>query len=1062
MSRKRQDRKVSRYAILIKQTTLALLLATVLGFLPSTPVLSAPPDNANAQTPKPSSDDEKLAQALDQIERTLQRIQSKMDRKQAIVEEKTNLKGLHQAIISLDQKAMIGFKKIEQNIKDKDLPAVIMDRHQKAVAHYTQTMATLQSNLDVMDKAKDDTGFKQGLTNALGHLKEAKKKEKHAPQKFDGGNLPSRPAKPNRSNRPKINKAQFIEEGLYDQSIVRLASHGSFDLGGLVGADNPAYLSETPEIRITESIVQWAALLEHNPVKIYEFVTNKIQWLPAWGSYQSAEQTLINRRGGSIDIAGLLIALLRASGIPARYVHGTVDVDADKLMNWLGGFSNTFAAWDFASAAGLPIVGVASGGNIVRYRLEHVWVEAAIDFNPSRGAINKRADTWVAMDPSFKDLNIVSGSNITNDVAFDVSQYLSTLNVYGPVLDYHVRVTDFIQGQNLEGVPDPLQYKVYITPKEIGIRILPSSLKYKVVLTPNRYAQIPAQLRSIVAINFIDELGNSSANVTFSHADLVGNRVTLSYQPATAQDEALVASYGGSIYDVPPYLLYLTPTLKVNGATVFQGPSLQMGERQKILFRTVGPTITTQGLPHDVIAGSYMGIVINANGIGAGGPGQNNARLWDSVTNKSEPDVSYDELVGEYLHAIAQNYFFATDRRSGSLGGFYNVMFMRMPSEGAALLTPVISYFFGIPRSARPTQVQLDVPGEFFNAMARDRNDQNLKTYLEIRGLEGSYNEGDVFNQISGFSSVSAVKAIQYANQQGIPVHKINQSNFGTVFPLLQLDSEDLNEIRNGINAGYEAIVPEREMLIGSWRGVGFIIRDPQTFSGVYRISGGLSGSNSEGNQVDIEELAKKPHSFFTRSMDAYTQGNISHAALAQIGEVIVDGAMDIHGISYRDTGECSGLVRIAYLAAGICLDPWNPTRCKNPLIKDSDYNKDNPSGVWHHHALANKQGLLESVRRKNNPLLGDIVFFDKTTRPGKELEHEGIITSKPIPGGDGTVAFIHASLSRGVFIGRMNINDPTNPGSNLWIAQSVCLQDDGKCRSGQLFAGYGTIRNGK
>ena len=94
-----------------------------------------------------------------------------------------------------------------------------------------------------------------------------------------------------------------------------------------------------------------------------------------------------------MDIAGLTIALLRASKIPARYVHGTIDVPAADFKNWAGGFTNITAAADFASSGGIPITSIVSGGQISQVRLEHIWVEAAIDYFPSRGVKNKDADS---------------------------------------------------------------------------------------------------------------------------------------------------------------------------------------------------------------------------------------------------------------------------------------------------------------------------------------------------------------------------------------------------------------------------------------------------------------------------------------------------------------------------------------------------------------------------------------------------------------------------------------------------------------------------------------------
>jgi transglutaminase-like putative cysteine protease len=66
-------------------------------------------------------------------------------------------------------------------------------------------------------------------------------------------------------------------------------------------------------------------------------VHDNIYWQPTQGSVQGAQDTLDKKAGNAMDTASLLIALLRASGIPARYVYGSVEVPADQMMNWVGG-----------------------------------------------------------------------------------------------------------------------------------------------------------------------------------------------------------------------------------------------------------------------------------------------------------------------------------------------------------------------------------------------------------------------------------------------------------------------------------------------------------------------------------------------------------------------------------------------------------------------------------------------------------------------------------------------------------------------------------------------------
>ena len=115
------------------------------------------------------------------------------------------------------------------------------------------------------------------------------------------------------------------------------------------------------------------------------------------------------RRGNPFDVASLTIALLRAAGIPSRYAMGVAEIEPDQYTNWLGDFVNADVASDYAVANGIAIQAVTSGGEITRIRTQHIWVQAAIDYFPSRGAKNRSADAWVDLDPSLSSMSILKG-----------------------------------------------------------------------------------------------------------------------------------------------------------------------------------------------------------------------------------------------------------------------------------------------------------------------------------------------------------------------------------------------------------------------------------------------------------------------------------------------------------------------------------------------------------------------------------------------------------------------------------------------------------------------------
>ena len=105
---------------------------------------------------------------------------------------------------------------------------------------------------------------------------------------------------------------------------------------------------------------------------IHNWVRNTIEYTPSAGAIQSAQDTLDKKRGNATDTASLLIALLRASSIPARYPFDTIDIPAAAAQNWLGGTTHPEAALQLINQGGIAAKGLATGGQLTTIRLEHV------------------------------------------------------------------------------------------------------------------------------------------------------------------------------------------------------------------------------------------------------------------------------------------------------------------------------------------------------------------------------------------------------------------------------------------------------------------------------------------------------------------------------------------------------------------------------------------------------------------------------------------------------------------------------------------------------------------
>jgi transglutaminase-like putative cysteine protease len=91
---------------------------------------------------------------------------------------------------------------------------------------------------------------------------------------------------------------------------------------GNVDAD---LLASTPDANTSDPYVQEeAANLGYDPQQIFNFLHTQIGYDSYFGSLRGARGTLWSSAGNALDVASLGVALMRASGIPAQYVQGTL------------------------------------------------------------------------------------------------------------------------------------------------------------------------------------------------------------------------------------------------------------------------------------------------------------------------------------------------------------------------------------------------------------------------------------------------------------------------------------------------------------------------------------------------------------------------------------------------------------------------------------------------------------------------------------------------------------------------------------------------------------------
>ena len=771
-------------------------------------------------------------------------------------------------------------------LKAKNLPDEILQRHYDAVSQYEADYAKLQMYIQNCAIAESLLDQQSAMDELDGFLQEQKFKRTH--QTDDPNNLPF--GTPNADDtREPVTDSQQLSRLINSENEARWAEKvldvfiSSAHAAGPTSDD----LAETIDVQLTDAIRAKAQELNNNPVEIYNWVRNTIEFLPTYGSIQGADYTLQMLSGNPFDTASLLIALLRASNIPARYAYGTVRIPVDQVMNWVGGVEVPGAAQQLLGQGGIPNIGLVNGGIITHIKIEHIWAEAWVDFEPSRGAKNIQGDSWVPLDASFKQYEYTQGEDLANSVPFDGESLLESIvqnatvnetdgyiqginqsTIENDFIAYQTQIEAYINSRNTDPtVGDVLGTKLIIAHES---RILASGLPYELVTRTNNFSTIPDNLRHKFRYTLGTELFGTEGSrlISFERSlpELAGKQLALSFKPATQADEDLINSFlpvpDPNDSEVPPeqfpdilpgYLIGLVAEFSQDDAVIYSAAAGTMGSE---LYETLALWSPAQGWQQAVnhpTAGEFRAIGLDLQGINK----EEAARLQSNVEETKAKLDSADEsqlatltkrhMIGDLLHATIYNYLALNDVEDHVQSSLAGVINYRMPSYGIFSTFSLTNYFFGVPHSVSPAGLVMDVDHLATQTTTKDNDRERSADFVRASGMRASALEHQVPEQVFSTAEapaqgISAVKALTLAGAEGQKIWRIDQGNLSIALASINLGFDIEAEIRNAVNAGKIATVHENPINFAGSSAIGYLLIDPETGGGAYKISRGGNG----------------------------------------------------------------------------------------------------------------------------------------------------------------------------------------------------------------------------
>jgi transglutaminase-like putative cysteine protease len=849
----------------------------------------------NSKRSEASRPEERFQKAIEEIEEILEDPVAERETKARRIKVKRT------EIEELDREIRKQFAETEKKLREAGLSDEILQRHYKFVKHYEDNLNELRTNLKTIEKTKG-LAVEVEIEKAKRHLQRVKPRKKHIP--LDPNKLPHRTPEVKRKE-PRLKKEDFQRDFIKQKKVQRqnkpivvtsigslkviLSENTEYQIQNLnspnsVGAihdlplpppnlqiaqasnqPTPDDLAESIEVQFTPEITAKAEELGNNPVKIYNWVRNNIEFVPTYGSIQGAHMTLLTKQGNAFDTASLLIALLRVSNIPARYVYGTIELPIDKVMNWVGGFTDQNSAVNFIAGGGIPGTALTSGGKITAVRIEHMWVEAFVPYGPYSGRPSRLTSlkTWIPLDPSFKQYKYTQGIDLQTSFPFDaqtlIDQLISTATVnqqegyitnvnasliQNALNEYQSGLEAYIQ----QNIPDPTLGKHFgvkeIAKQDIGI--LPATLPYKINIKGGKYSEIPEELRHKITFEILNEFSDAILNYPDRLPALAGKRITLSYEPATTGDQQVINSYGG-IYNTPAYLINVRPIVKIDGVPRISGGVIGFGRSHTFNILFGSPSFGNESVTNEFVAGGHHSIILDISSfLASSAVTQRLNNLRQIIAEGTQ--FFDDNVIGEILNLNGLMYFSQLNFLNLLYSRPSKIAFLKHPSEAIVSLMVSAVYSWGLPFSVKASGMGIDVDRDIISPASLDGDPVKRTQFVLASGMRGSGLENVIFEQIYQLEAISAVKALQIANERGIPIYSINEGNLSYILGNLELSNEVKMDISNAVNTGKVVMVPKKNLQLKDWNGVGYIVIDPNTGAGAYMISGGLAGGATTGD----------------------------------------------------------------------------------------------------------------------------------------------------------------------------------------------------------------------
>jgi len=291
-------------------------------------------------------------------------------------------------------------------------------------------------------------------------------------------------------------------------------------------------------------IQELARNLHNDPKLFFEFVRNKIEYVPYYGFMKGAKQTLLDRAGNDADQAALLAALLRAANYPVTYKNAfqriptTSATSSNTAASWFDVEDNAYAVENVLRYNGIP------GSNTASWTImNRTWIETTVSgqvyqldaaFKPHR----RKSPLNFASLMNYNRAGFLSAVGGQSTDAY--VQNLNEINLAQKLVEFSTNLVESLRANYFNSsIEDVLGNSEII---EAVVTNLPTSLLFTLEGVASTWSTPPTNLTHSI------RLQHGGIDKTYLMAEIAGKQLSVTYEPAGNENN--VEGISGSAWPV--------------------------------------------------------------------------------------------------------------------------------------------------------------------------------------------------------------------------------------------------------------------------------------------------------------------------------------------------------------------------------------------------------------------------------------------------------------------------------------------------------------------------------